>query len=140
MNAQLIKQGLANMERLRRRVALAEETSPALKKRGERFRKRLDERQERNLALIMSEPDSKAYRDYIETPARFGVPEPKGFTKAPRLAEIMAEKKCSRNAAKTYQAMCQVKADEAFYKRTGRHFLTVTSAPKTTRRRKAAKA
>ena len=77
MNAQLIKVGLSNMERLRRMVALAEEASPALKRRGERFRRSLAERQDRNTAKILAHPESKAYRDYIETPAHFGVPAPR---------------------------------------------------------------
>ena len=77
MNATMEREGILNMERLRKIVALAEEASPALKRRGERFRKSLDERQEKSLALIMSEPDSRAYRDYIETPALFGVPAAK---------------------------------------------------------------
>jgi len=76
MNAQLIDEGLANMERLRKMVALAEEASPALKRRGERFRKKMNERQDRNLAKILAHPESKAYRDYILTPAQFGVPIP----------------------------------------------------------------
>ena len=76
MNAQLIGEGMANMERMRQMVALAEDASPTLKRRGERFRKRMNDRQDRNLALIMSDPDSKAYRDYILTPSQFSVPVP----------------------------------------------------------------
>ena len=76
MNTQLTEVGLANMERLRRMVALAEEASPALRRRGESFKRNLEERQDRNTSKIMAHPGSKAYRDYIETPALFGVPAP----------------------------------------------------------------
>lgn len=68
------REGLRNMELLRKIAALAEEASPALKRRGEQFRRRLDERQERNLAKIKTKPGTRAYRDYIATPAQFGVP------------------------------------------------------------------
>lgn len=135
MNSTMAREGLRNMERLRKIVALAEEASPALKRRGELSRRHLEERQEKSLALIMSEPDSKAYRDYIETLALFGVPVPEGFPKVPKLAEIMAEKKCGRNKAKTYQAMMQIDADEVFFKKTGRHFLSVS--PSARRKTKA---
>ena len=140
MNSAIVREGLRNMERLRKIVAHAEEASPALNRRRERFQRRLEERQEKSLALVMSQPDSKAYHDYIEIPAQFGVPVPDGFPKVPKLAEIMAKKKCSRNAAKTYQAMYQIDADEAFFKRTGRHFLSVTPAPRAARRKAKARA
>ena len=68
MKVKLIKEGLANMERLRKMVALAEEASPALKRRGEKFRSRLAKRQDRETKRILSRPGSKAYRDYMATP------------------------------------------------------------------------
>ena len=68
MNDQLIKEGLSNMERLRKMVALAEEASPALKRRGEQFRRRLAKRQDRETERILSRPGSKAYKDYMSIP------------------------------------------------------------------------
>jgi hypothetical protein len=76
MKTTTLEEGVANWERLQRFVAIAEEARPSLKRRGERFSKRLAESQERNLAKILARPGSKAYRDYIETPARFSVPIP----------------------------------------------------------------
>ena len=74
MNKAIVKEGRANWYLLQQFVKSEEMDNPALKRLGEGFRRRLAERQKRNLASIMSEPDSKAYHDYIETPARFGVP------------------------------------------------------------------
>lgn len=73
MTGRQIKDGLANMARLDAIVALAEAASPKLKRRGDRFRSALDERQKRSFAKILAHPGSKAYRDYVEIPAGFGV-------------------------------------------------------------------
>lgn len=73
MTSRQIKDGLANMARLNAIVALAEAASPKLKRRGDRFRRALDERQKRSFAKILAHPGSKAYRDYVEIPAGFGV-------------------------------------------------------------------
>lgn len=73
MTSRQIKDGLANMARLDAIVALAEAASPKLKRRGDRFRRALDERQKRNFAKILAHPKSKAYHDYVEVPAGFGV-------------------------------------------------------------------
>lgn len=67
------KEGLASMARLDEIVRLAEAASPKLKRRGERFRRTLDERQKRNFAKILAHPGSKAYHDCVEVPASFGV-------------------------------------------------------------------
>lgn len=67
------KEGLASMARLDEIVRLAEAASPKLKRRGERFRRALDERQKRNFAKILAHPRSKAYHDYVEVSASFGV-------------------------------------------------------------------
>ena len=91
MTNEIVKQGRANWHLLQQFVKSEEMGSPTLKRHGERFRRQLDERQKRNLARIMSAPDSKAYRDYIETPARFGV-------SAPRTAQRKTRK---REAART---------------------------------------
>lgn len=66
-----VKKGCGNWELLQRFVATEERNDPKLKRLGERFRRDLAKRQARNLAHIMTKPDSKAYRDYIETPAKF---------------------------------------------------------------------
>lgn len=54
-------------------VGKAESASPKLKRRGDRFRRALDERQKRSFAKILAHPRSKAYHDYVEVPASFGV-------------------------------------------------------------------
>lgn len=76
MKAEIINKGEANWEMLKAIAKTGEAESPALKRRGEKFRAALAARQERNLARIMARPGSMAYRDYIETPARFGVAIP----------------------------------------------------------------
>lgn len=73
MNAKLLAESRANMARLDEIVRLAEEASPKLRRRGERFARSLSARQDRAFARILARPGSKAYRDYVETPARFGV-------------------------------------------------------------------
>ena len=50
--------GIANMARLDAIVALAEAASPKLKRRGDRFRRALDERQKRSFAKILAHPGS----------------------------------------------------------------------------------
>ena len=76
MNSQLVEEGLRNMERLRQMMAIAEDASPKLKRRMDRFRKNLHARQERNISRIMSRPDTKAYREFVETSKRFHIPIP----------------------------------------------------------------
>ena len=73
MNAKLLAEGRANMARLDEIVRLAEEASPKLKRRGERFARTLAARQDRAFAKILAKPGSKAYHDYVEIPASFGV-------------------------------------------------------------------
>ena len=67
------RKGLANMARLDEIVRLAEEASPKLKRRGERFARALTARQDRAFEKILAKPGSKAYHDYVEVPASFGV-------------------------------------------------------------------
>lgn len=68
MKRQLLKEELANMARLNAIVNLAEEGSTKLKQRGERFRRALNNRQDKKLRAILAHPKSKAYHDYIEVP------------------------------------------------------------------------
>ena len=97
MNKAVVKEGRANWHLLQQFVEVEEKNDPELKRRGERFRTKMNERQARNLALIMSNPDSKAYRDHILTPARFGVPVPTAIVKvaapAPRTARHRTTKR-----------------------------------------------
>jgi arginine utilization protein RocB len=67
------KECVANMSRLDEIVRLAEEASPELRRRGARSAQRLAERQNRAFAHILANPDSLSYRDYVETPSRYGV-------------------------------------------------------------------
>ena len=67
------KECVANMSRLDEIVRLAEEASPKLRRRGARSAQRLAERQNRAFAHILANPDSPNYRDYVETPSRYGV-------------------------------------------------------------------
>ena len=45
--------------------------------------------------------------------------------KLPTLREIMAQKKCSMNKARTFRAFMECDADTEYWRRTGRHFLEV---------------
>lgn len=76
MKAEIINKGVANWEMLKAIAETGEAESPSLKRSGEKFRAALAARQERNLARIMARPGSVAYRDYVETPARFGAAIP----------------------------------------------------------------
>ena len=67
------KECVANAARLDEIVRLAEEASPRLRRRGERTARTLADRQNRAFARIRANPKSQAYRDYIETPAQYGV-------------------------------------------------------------------
>ena len=53
------------LERLREYVAAAEAKDASLVRKGERFAQSLASRQRRNLDLIISNPRSRRYRDYI---------------------------------------------------------------------------
>ena len=77
MNAEIVKQGRDNWQMLQDFVASEERNDASLARRGEHFRRNLAERQARNTAKILAHPESKAYRDYIETPAHFEVPPPR---------------------------------------------------------------
>ena len=67
------KKCVANMSRLDEIVWRAEEASPKLRRRGVRSAQRLATRQNRAFAHILANPDSPSYRDYVETPSRYGV-------------------------------------------------------------------
>lgn len=73
MTDRQMQEGLANMARLDVIVRLAESGSPKLKRRGERFRRALEKRQKMSFSKILAHPGSKAYHDYVEIPASFGV-------------------------------------------------------------------
>lgn len=73
MNAKLLAESRANMARLDEIVRLAEEASPKIRRRGERFARALSIRQDRSFARILARPGTKAYHDYVEIPAGFGV-------------------------------------------------------------------
>ena len=76
MNTKLRASSRVNMARLDEIdeiVRLAEEASPKLKRRSERFARALTARQDRAFAKILARPGSKAYHDYVEIPADFGV-------------------------------------------------------------------
>ena len=45
--------------------------------------------------------------------------------KLPTLREIMAQKQCSMNKARTYRAFMECDADAEYRRQTGRHFLEV---------------
>ena len=45
--------------------------------------------------------------------------------KLPTLREIMAQKQCSMNKARTYRAFMECDADTDYWRQTGRHFLEV---------------
>ena len=73
MNANLLAESRMRSDAIDRIVLLAESASPKLKSRGERMRIAISMRQDRAFARICSRPKSKAYHDYVEIPAAYGV-------------------------------------------------------------------
>lgn len=80
-------------------VGKAESASPKLKRRGDRFRRALAERQKREFAKRL-----------------------------PTLETIMAKHGCDINAARSIRARMEVEADRAHFRKTGKHALAVISA------------
>ena len=62
-----IKEGQDNWSKLQAVVAAAEAASPKLRRDGTRFRAALSKRQARTFARIMANPNSREYKDYIES-------------------------------------------------------------------------